>query len=107
MRWMRPRSFIDAREHSLTVSVPEQPLVLDADPMRIEQIITNLVLNAAKYTPPKGTVVVSASRQHDEAVIRVRETASAFQEICSPVFSICSLRVTGRLHIPVADWASA
>ena len=67
------RSFIDAREHSLTVSVPEQPLVLDADPMRIEQIITNLVLNAAKYTPPKGTVVVSASRQHDEAVIRVRD----------------------------------
>ena len=67
------RSFIDAREHSLTVSVPEQPLVLDADPMRIEQIITNLVLNAAKYTPPKGIVVVSASRQHDEAVIRVRD----------------------------------
>ena len=67
------RSFIDAREHALTVSVPEQPLVLDADPMRIEQIITNLVLNAAKYTPPKGTVVVSASRQHDEAVIRVRD----------------------------------
>jgi signal transduction histidine kinase/CheY-like chemotaxis protein len=67
------RSFIDAREHSLTVSVPEQPLVLDADPVRIEQIITNLVLNAAKYTPPKGIVVVSASRQHDEAVIRVRD----------------------------------
>ena len=67
------RSFIDAREHALTVSVPEQPLVLDADPMRIEQIITNLVLNAAKYTPPKGTVVVSASRQHDDAVIRVRD----------------------------------
>jgi CheY-like chemotaxis protein len=78
------RSFIDAREHSLTVSVPEQPLVLDADPMRIEQIITNLVLNAAKYTPPKGIVVVSASRQHDEAVIRVRITASAFRGICSP-----------------------
>jgi CheY-like chemotaxis protein len=67
------RSFIDSREHALTVSVPEQPLVLEADPVRIEQIITNLVLNAAKYTPPKGTVAVSASRQHNEAVIRVRD----------------------------------
>ena len=68
------RSFIDAREHALTVSVPERPLVLDADPMRVEQIITNLVLNAAKFTPPKGTVAVSASRLHDEAVIRVRDS---------------------------------
>jgi CheY-like chemotaxis protein len=45
-----------------------------ADPTRLEQILDNLLSNAAKYTKPGGRIEVSAERQGDEAVLRVRDT---------------------------------
>jgi len=67
------RAAIAAHEHSLSVSLPDKPLILDADPVRLEQIIVNLVNNAAKYTPPRGRIAVTVARDQDEAVIRIRD----------------------------------
>jgi len=67
------RGLIAERAHALSVSVPEDPLFVDADPMRLEQVITNLVNNAARYTPPNGHIVVSAARETTGAVLRVRD----------------------------------
>jgi CheY-like chemotaxis protein len=67
------RNLIQEREHSLYVSLPEAPIWVDADPVRLEQVITNLLNNAARYTPPKGHIRVSASRENADAVLRVRD----------------------------------
>jgi len=68
------RALIEAQGHSLTISLPEEPVRLDADPTRLEQIVTNLLDNAAKYTPPKGHIAVMASREENDVVLRVRDT---------------------------------
>jgi signal transduction histidine kinase len=50
------RPLLDSRQHRLTVELAAEPLWLDADPVRLEQVITNLLSNAAKYTDPGGQV---------------------------------------------------
>ena len=60
------------REHSLSVSLPEDPVWVEADSIRLEQVIANLVNNAAQYTYPKGHIEVSTRREGSEAVIRVQ-----------------------------------
>jgi signal transduction histidine kinase/ActR/RegA family two-component response regulator len=67
------RILVEQRGHSLSVSLPEPPVFVEADPMRLEQVITNLVNNAAKYTPPQGHIRVTACRENADAVIRVRD----------------------------------
>jgi CheY-like chemotaxis protein/two-component sensor histidine kinase len=67
------RSLIQDRAHSLSISLPEAPMFVDADPVRLEQVITNLVNNAARYTPPNGHIAVTATRDDTEAVLRVRD----------------------------------
>src|SRR5262249_46908790 len=68
------RALIEAREHTLTISLPEEPIRLEADSTRLEQIVTNLLDNAAKYTAPKGHIAVTASREENDVVLRVRDT---------------------------------
>jgi len=67
------RPLIDSRGHTLTLDLPAPAIHLEADPARLEQVISNLVNNAAKYTMPGGRIWVRAERQGDEAVIRVRD----------------------------------
>ena len=65
---------IEANQHQLLVNMDEQPLPLDADPTRLAQVVSNLLNNAAKYTPAKGRIVLTARRAGDEAVIEVRDS---------------------------------
>jgi signal transduction histidine kinase/ActR/RegA family two-component response regulator len=67
------RSQLDERGHALSVSLPDEPILIEADLDRLEQVITNLVNNAAKYTPPQGHIGVTVSREGGEAVLRVRD----------------------------------
>ncbi len=68
------RPLIEERRHALTVSLPPEPIRLEADPVRLEQVLTNLLTNAAKYTEPGGQIWLTAGREPGEAVIRVRDT---------------------------------
>jgi PAS domain S-box-containing protein len=67
------RPLIETRRHNLTVTIPAQPLLAEADPVRLEQIITNLLTNAAKYTDSGGQIWVSAERDGEEIAIKVRD----------------------------------
>jgi PAS domain S-box-containing protein len=67
------RPLIDARQHELTVDIEEGTLPADADSVRLEQIVTNLLTNAAKYTANKGRIWVSAQRERESIVVKVRD----------------------------------
>jgi PAS domain S-box-containing protein len=59
---------------TLTVAMPPEPLLLDADATRISQVILNLLTNAAKFTPTGGRVSVTATRQNERVLVTVRDT---------------------------------
>ena len=67
------RPMINAAAHRLTVSLPPEPLYLNADVARLAQVLANLLNNAIKYTPSGGEIRLSASREGDDAVIRVQD----------------------------------
>ncbi len=67
------RPLFQSRGQDLVLSVPEEPIPLYADPLRLEQIITNLLNNASKYSDPKGTVWLHVETDKEQAVVRVRD----------------------------------
>jgi CheY-like chemotaxis protein len=65
---------IVAKNHILKEELAGENIVLYADPVRIEQIIVNLLNNAAKYTDPKGKIVIKTSFDNNFAIISIRDT---------------------------------
>lgn len=83
------RSLIDQRKHELTVSLPPQPIWLRADAARLEQVVVNLLTNAAKYTDPGGRVSLTVQKEGEEAVLRVRDTGVGIApEILPRIFDL-------------------
>ncbi len=64
---------IEAQGHRLNLSLPHESLLMDADPMRLAQVVGNLLTNAAKYTEANGQIWLTAAREHGEAVLKVRD----------------------------------
>jgi signal transduction histidine kinase/DNA-binding response OmpR family regulator len=67
------RPLIDARRHELRIVLPPDPVRLVADSARVEQVLANLLNNAAKYTEPGGHIDLSAERIDKDVVVRVRD----------------------------------
>ncbi|WP_297507829.1 hybrid sensor histidine kinase/response regulator [uncultured Caulobacter sp.] len=65
---------LDAGEHAFITDLPAEPVWLDADHTRLAQIVSNLLNNAAKYTPTGGTVSLSAAARDGWATITVADT---------------------------------
>jgi len=68
------RPQIDARGHRLSVDLPEAPVWLQADQARIAQVVSNLLSNAAKYTPEGGAIDLRVRREAEQVAIEVADT---------------------------------
>jgi two-component system CheB/CheR fusion protein len=88
---------ISAKNQELRVELPEEPLPVQADPVRMEQVITNLLTNANRYTDPGGTIWLSAAAVDGEALIRVRDTGDGISPLLLPrIFDLFTQGETTR-----------
>jgi CheY-like chemotaxis protein len=67
------RTLIETRGHQVGLELPGKALEVDGDPVRIEQMMCNLIANACKHTPPGGEIRIVAERDGNMAVLRVRD----------------------------------
>lgn len=83
------RARFEQRRHVLTVSLPDDPLHVTGDPVRLEQVVANLLDNAAKYTEPEGSIAISLQLEGDQAVLRVRDSGIGIaREMLDEVFEL-------------------
>jgi PAS domain S-box-containing protein len=68
------RPLLKDRDHELKVTLPSEPIWLDADATRLTQTISNLLNNAAKYTEKGGQIWLTGEKEGGEAVVSVRDT---------------------------------
>jgi signal transduction histidine kinase len=61
-------------QHEITVTLPRKPLYVTADPVRLAQVVGNLLNNACKFTDKGGRILVAVEEDNDQAAIRVRDT---------------------------------
>lgn len=66
-------SLINEKEHKLSVFIPEAPLMVYADAVRLEQVFRNLLNNAARYTRKGGQIWLTAHQEDEDAVVSVRD----------------------------------
>ncbi|MCU0863389.1 MAG: ATP-binding protein [Planctomycetes bacterium] len=67
------RPLLEQRRQALVLSLANEPIVLDADVARLEQVLNNLLTNAIKFTDPGGHLAVSMQLEGDRCVLRVRD----------------------------------
>ena len=83
------RPALEASRHRLDIALPAEPLVLEADFVRLAQVVANLLNNAAKYTSSGGRVELAVRREGGEALISVRDNGIGIpQELLPRVFDM-------------------
>ncbi len=91
------RTMMDARKHDFSVSLPTTPVWVEADPARMEQVVVNLLNNAAKYTDTGGLIRATVVQEGAEAVVRVRDNGVGITpELLPHVFELFT-QVDGSL----------
>jgi CheY-like chemotaxis protein len=80
---------MEGARHKLTINLPKESLWIEGDSTRLEQIVSNLLNNAAKYTQPGGHITIALGRDADQAVLSVRDTGIGITpELQKHVFDI-------------------
>ena len=67
------RPILDSKHHTLSLDLPKETVRLEADPVRLAQVFSNLLINAAKYTDAGGSIELRATREASEIVLAVRD----------------------------------
>lgn len=71
---------IKSRDLNFQAKIESEPLIVDGDETRLQQIAVNLLTNAMKYTPAGGEIWLTAEQEQHEVVLRVRDTGEGIQE---------------------------
>lgn len=75
--------------HTLSLNLPEVPLRAKGDPVRLEQVVANLIENAVKYTPAGGRIAVTLSQERAEALLSVRDSGIGLApEVLERIFDL-------------------
>src|SRR3569832_937726 len=83
------RPFIEASGHRLTVTPPTRPVIVNADRVRLSQVIVNLLHNSAKYTEAGGHIELTVERQGTDAVIKVRDNGiGVYADMLPKIFDL-------------------
>ena len=83
------RPLVEHKAHHLSVDIAEHGLSVDGDPIRLTQAIGNLIANAAKYTPARGSIRVTAQRRGAKIALQVRDTGIGISaEMLPRVFDV-------------------
>ena len=83
------RPLLDARKHTIELSIPERELIVHGDPTRLTQVVVNLLNNAAKYTPEGGRISLSLVREGNMVEIRIRDSGVGIQpEFLTKIFDM-------------------
>ena len=89
------------RKHQVSVAMPAEPIWLDADAIRMEQVVVNLLSNAANYTEDGGSIAVTAGRAQDRAELRVADTGIGIApELLPRVFDLFVRSDNAHEHAP-------
>jgi PAS domain S-box-containing protein len=67
------RPILDEKHHTLALDLPTQPLQIEADVVRLAQVFSNLLINAAKYTDPGGRIQLRAWNQGNDVIVSVSD----------------------------------
>ncbi len=92
------KPLIELRKHQLLLFLGEDSLKVDADPVRLVQVVANLLLNAAKYTEPRGQIILKVERAPDELVLSVSDTGVGIPSDLLPHVFETFLRGRGQLE---------
>lgn len=93
----KARPLITSRKHKLELDISPEPMPLFVDPARIEQVLANLLTNAAKYTPDGGHICVVAKPAGDSVILAVRDNGIGIApEMLSRVFDMFVQGEAGR-----------
>ena len=80
---------VERREHQLVLNLPTSPVWVLGDNTRLVQVVTNLLVNAARYTPPKGVLTLTLSTTQDQAQFSVQDNGMGITpELAARVFEI-------------------
>jgi PAS domain S-box-containing protein len=83
------RPLIEARKHNLTVNLPSRSMRLNGDLLRLAQVISNLLNNAAKYTGEGGDIRLTAEAVDDEVILRVKDNGTGIPaEVLPRIFDL-------------------
>jgi PAS domain S-box-containing protein len=78
------RPVIEAHGQELSIALPSEPIVLDADTTRLSQVFSNLLNNSAKYSEPGGRITLSAERDRSRVTVSVKDTGIGISAIDLP-----------------------
>jgi PAS domain S-box-containing protein len=83
------RPLMEWRRHELRVELPPEPIWLDGDAARLEQVVVNLLTNAAKYSDDGGRIALTLRPEGDQAVLRIRDTGLGIEpELLPRIFDL-------------------
>ena len=80
---------MEKQKHKFTAEMPPDPVLVNCDPTRLAQVVSNLLNNAARYTPDDGKITLNAACEDDEVVIVVRDNGIGIREgMLSSIFEM-------------------